>query len=117
MRLQTSGCLAIPDTLLHIPLPCQQPPQQQQLQQQAHAHQLSGLLLVGSRSSSSQVVGLPQGLSSVFDTVWSPSNQQQQQPVLPILQSALLPSLAGRQAATVYKDPSGMSGPCIAAAL
>lgn len=102
-RLQAKGCLAIPHVLLHVPFTASSAQQQQQQQSAAHEHprQLSGLLVVGSRCSSSQVVGLPRDL-------FTAEADDAQQQVLPILQSALVPSLAGAQAAAVYKDPSGV---------
>jgi len=85
----------------------QQQQQQQEQQQQHEEQQLAGLLVLGSKCSSSQVVGLPR----VIAACGQQGDIQPQQLVLPVLQSALLPSLAGAQAAAVYSDPSGV--PCL----
>lgn len=119
-QLKTSGCMSIPDVLLHVPL--EQPQQgivdskqerEQQHEQPDHGRQqqLAGLLLVGSKCSSSQVLGLPRNLWSQAMSSSRSVLPQQQQWVLPVLQSALLPSLAGAQAVAVYTDPSGV---CVA---
>jgi hypothetical protein len=109
VQLRPSGCLAIPDVLLHVPLDTPQHPQQLC---NTEPQQLSGLLLVGSKCSSSQVVGLLQSLVQAVASRHLVLEQQRQQDravVLPILQSALQPSLAGAQAVAVYQDPSGKS--------
>jgi hypothetical protein len=113
IQLQTSGCLAVPDVLLYVPFAVhpprlqQPPPEQGGREQQQVTQQLSGLLVVGSRCSSSQVVGIPQQLWEVAAGGGYQMLQQQQVMKLPILQSALSPSLAGAQAVAVYEDPSG----------
>ena len=110
VQLRLSGCLAIPDLLLRVPL---ENPQHQQQLSNTETQQLSGLLFVGSKCSSSQTVGLPQSLSQAVGSrqlVLEQQQQQEQAMVLPILQSALQPSLAGAQAVAVHQDPSGMCG-------
>jgi hypothetical protein len=89
---------------------------QQQHSQQEHdaaeeQQQLAALLLVGSRCSSSQTLGIPQSLwdaitSNRLDALQQQDHQQAPW-VLPVVQSALLPSIAGAQSVAVYKDPSG----------
>lgn len=109
MRLLPSSCLAIPDVLVHAPVT-----QQQQQQQHSEAgsgeqqgqEQLSGLLLVGSKCSSSQVLGLSRACWEAATVAWS---GRQGDCSLPVLQSALQPSVAGAQAVAVYQDPSGAS--------
>lgn len=107
MRLLPSSCLAIPDVLVHAPFT-----QQQQQHSEAGSgeqqgqQQLSGLLLVGSKCSSSQVLGLSRACWEAATGSW-PSRQGDCS--LPVLQSALQPSVAGAQAVAVYQDPSGAS--------
>lgn len=105
VRLQPSSCLTVPDVLLHAPLPQQQQQHPQSDLEQHGQQQLSGLLLVGGKCSSSQVLGLTQAVAEAAASKPWPS--QQQQFVLPVLQSALQPSIAGAQAVAVYQDPSG----------
>lgn len=99
VQLRPSACLAVPDVLLHVPLK-----QQQQDSSPEQQQQLSGLLVVGSKCSSSQVLGLPQALWDTSVDVWSAQPDTQ---LLPTLQSALEPSVTGAQAVAVYKDPTG----------
>jgi hypothetical protein len=107
--------------MLYVPLkaPRDQLSQQQHSEQegreQQHVQQLSGLLLVGSKCSSSQVVGITQQLWNVATgSVEQVLQQQQQQQSIrvPILQSALSPSLAGAQSVAVYQDPTGEACAC-----
>jgi hypothetical protein len=67
--------------------------------EQQESQQLAGLLFIGSKSSSSQVLGWPRSASG--------QQQQQQQLACPVLQSAFLPSLAGGQAVVALQDPTG----------
>lgn len=66
---------------------------------------LAGLLFIGSRSSSSQVLGLPHSILAAAQA------EQQQQGcvplVCPMFQSSFMPSLAGAQSVVVIKDPTG----------
>lgn len=93
----TATCaLAIPDVLCYAPfdssssrsLPVTEAEEQE-------GPQLAGLLFVGSKSSSSQVLG------------WPCTAGQQQQLTCPVLQSAFMPSLAGAQAVLALQDASG----------
>lgn len=113
--LLTSAPVAVPHVLVHIPVNSKcgnaadssadnmQVDSSEQQQQQQHISQLSGLLFIGSRSSSSQVLGLPAALT----TAEQQQQQQQQAMLCPMLQSAFLPSLAGAQAVAVLQDPTG----------
>jgi hypothetical protein len=132
-QLITNSCLTVPDVLTVVPLINQR--QQQQQQQQEGVSQLAGceidagsqevlgemsaaaaeapttptfaaLLFLGSKSSSSQVVGL--ALSCLQAASSGPQQGQQEKSKLCyMLQSAFLPSLAGAQAVTVMTDPTG----------
>jgi hypothetical protein len=103
VQLQPSACLAIPDVLVQVPLK-QQQEQQQQGSSTEPQQQLSGLLVVGSKCSSSQVLGLPHAFCEAAVGAWpTPPDMR----LLPTLQSALQPNLAGAQAVAIYQDPTG----------
>lgn len=123
--VKTSCPLAVPDVLLHVPvqlvaaaadqheqpqaqLQQQQQPQQEQQERDNH---LAALVVLGSRSSSSQVVALTAAFVDAAG-LQQPQLQGQQQglPMCPVLQSAFVPSLAGAQAVAAYQDPSGVVG-------
>jgi hypothetical protein len=92
--------VAIPDVLCYAPLDSSSSSASATEAAAAageEGEQLEGLLFVGSKSSSSQVLGWPRAAGV----------QQQQRSACPVLQSAFLPSLAGAQAVVPLQDPAG----------
>jgi hypothetical protein len=105
--LQSSCPLAIPDVLACVPLKLAAPPPAAAAAAAAAGsdQQVAALVVIGSRSSSSQVLGLTHGFMAGLQ-----QQQQQQLTGWRMLQSALLPSLAGPQAAAVFQDSTGARG-------
>eukprot|EP00775_Hariotina_reticulata_P008964 gene8964-9139_t len=133
--LVANSCLTVPDVLTLVPLMDQR--QQQQQQQQGDLSLLGGseydadsvmqadasaaearaspaiaaLLFLGSRSSSSQVLGLPKSClhaAAGLGPQQAAGSRQRQEPRCYMLQSSFPPSLAAAQAATVITDPAGV---------
>jgi hypothetical protein len=119
-----AGPLAVPDVLTFLPLQASEQQQQQKQETgassqldhsselgnpgaaQQQASSLAGLLLISSRCSSSQVVGVP---TAALSSSSSSSSGDMPRLPWPLLQSALLPSLAGAQAVMVLQDPTGVA--------
>jgi hypothetical protein len=95
--------LAVPDVLCYAPLDSSSSSAsvtEAAAEEEGESQKLEGLLFVGSKSSSSQVLGWPRSAGRQ-------QQQQQQQVACPVLQSAFLPSLAGAQAVVALQDPTG----------
>lgn len=103
--------LATPDVLCYAPLDSSSNGSAAMEEDGAqHSSQLAGLLFIGSKTSSSQVMGWPKS-DVESGAAWQQGKEQQQQRlVCPVLQSAFLPSLAGAQAAVALQEPTGVRG-------
>jgi hypothetical protein len=100
--IATSCALAVPDVLCYAPLDSSSSSSSEAAMEEEgqESQQLAGLLFVGSKSNSSQVLGWPHSAAQQ-------QQQPQQQLLCPVLQSAFLPSLAGAQAVVAVQDATG----------
>lgn len=101
-RIVTSAPLSLPATLAYLPLPQQAPA--------SGAAALGGLLLIGSTAGASQALGVPQLPAAGDGGGGGGTSATAAAAPWPLLQSALLPSLAPVQCVTVAAAGGGGPG-------